>query len=166
MARARKATSPSEADPYGNEGVTPDPQWSSIWAAWSYERKEAYLQAFRHQKQALSFDQIIDVLQDLPPRPPGWGRAAACLTEYSAAVDRFRFDVGQCLSPPSLKWEELRDWCHARSVALPELLIQVLGPDEASQRTTTPIPTEKLAPWIPSQAIASTVKKKPQGRRP
>ncbi|GAA4400268.1 hypothetical protein [Quisquiliibacterium transsilvanicum] len=108
-------------DPYGSLGELQDPQWSSIWTSWSVERRDQYLEDARHIR-IYTYDQVIDILQGHPPRSPGWDHAQTCLSENRAAVERFRYDVKQGRMPPSPTRDELRSWCEACGVDLPDLI--------------------------------------------
>jgi hypothetical protein len=134
-------------DPYGNEGVLSGVQWSSKWSAWSEVRRNQHLATVLTQKR-LSKGQIIDILQELPPRPSDWEEDWTCLDEYQPDVARFRFDVEAKVAPSSLTWEELRAWCLSRGVPVPELVRQMVGSDEASMGVEGQTGAAKFEPWI------------------
>jgi len=105
----------------GDNGAIPDPQWSDVWSAWGHQELERYIADIPRLGQ-LKFDQMKDILQELPPRPAGWDSGSTCTAEAEGAVDRLRWDIEQGLAPPAMSPDELRHWCESRRVPVPAIL--------------------------------------------
>lgn len=121
MSEAKSAFMAELIDPYGNDGADPDPQWSGQWSRWSRAARDDYL-AKVPRLGPLKFAQMADILQGLPPRPSGWEAITTCTEEAYGAVARLRWEIERGRIAPSLTPSELRAWCEANHVEVPEVL--------------------------------------------
>jgi hypothetical protein len=109
----------------GNNGSEPDPDWMKRLSTWEPEKIEGYIGSFA-SFGPLNRDQVVSLLQHLPPPAAGWGRMSYVLEEYLGAVQRWDMDVARGVVPANPKPNELAAWCDHFSIELPEAFVQGL----------------------------------------
>ena len=157
----------SSVDMYGDCGAIPDARWNALWALWSDEKRNEYFASVASWGP-LGIGQCEQLIQGLPPSPPGWSRPSSCLAEYTSLVTRLREDMARRAISSAPTAAELAGWCDPMNAALPEALVQALLvpgplPGCAAAQTLTPV---LLARWIPAmpQAQVAHASKPKRGR--
>lgn len=125
----------------------------------------------------LTFEQMVVLLQHLPPPPKGWSMYSTwtpdspCLAEHAAVVDRFLADVERGAFPKAATADELAAWCDKVGASLPEPLVAALR-DKADaaagntsvKQSTIDIEIPTWAPLAKPAAQEETSKRRQRGR--
>lgn len=103
----------------GSRGVLAAPSWSAAWSRMPSEKRGEW---FEHVAQwpRLSFNQMEQLIQGLPPEPYAWSHPGTYMLEYEPHIRRLCYDIARGSFPTTATPKEFVEWCASCAADLPQ----------------------------------------------
>lgn len=148
----------------GDEGAQPNPDWTAHFFEMSHCEIDDYIGSHA-DCGPMRRDQVVAILQHLPPPPAGWISFPSVLDEHAGTVARWDADVARGAVPAHPKPDEVAAWCDHVGVNLPETFVQRLQKNQTKPtRVRQAVKPVKYASWIPLGQPKTTCAPQPKKR--
>lgn len=155
MAKADTRT----ADRDGSRGVLADPSWSAVWTQMPLEKRGEWFEDAAKWPR-LSFNQMEQLIQGLPPEQFAWTHPGTYMLEFEQHIQRLSYDISRRSFPPRATPQEFVEWCIRCGADLPqEFQDAVAAAVNASAAVTSScgLAASSLGPsWAPLPVASAT----------